>query len=145
MTDGPTSLARSEAYEDVHGKRLFTAAAGVVVLRAEGRATEAHASEMTDLLDGTGGPIHLFVDFSALRSYESATRAHATNWCAQNVSRLASVHILSSPGIVAMGVATTTMALSVMGLNAKAYSQEAPFRQAIEATKGEVTQGEVSS
>lgn len=112
-------------------------APGVVVLRAEGRATGGHASEMTARLDETNGLIHLFVDFSALHSYESATRTRATDWCAKNRSRLASVHILSSPGIVAMGVATTTMALSMMGLKAKAYSLKAPFKNAIDVAKTE--------
>jgi hypothetical protein len=114
---------------------LTIAAPGVVIVRAERRFIATHTSLVTARLSETAGTLHLFIDFSALLSYESASRTLATDWCAENRDRLAALHIVSKPGLVAMGAATAAMTLSLLGLRTESYSDEALFAEAVKAAE----------
>ncbi|MFK8001766.1 MAG: hypothetical protein AB8H86_19380 [Polyangiales bacterium] len=126
----------SETYDDIKGRGEFSLIApGVVLARAQGHLLETHVSKFAARLDETPGTLRILVDLSELHSYESASRKLSTAWCTDNRARVESLQVLSRPGIVAMGVATATMALSMVGLKARAYSDENPFRQAVNDAK----------
>lgn len=93
------------------------------------------AAERMTLFAAEEPELHVFADFSRMESYESASRTHATTWCREHLKALASVHVLSKPGIVAMGVATAAMTLSLIGLRLRPYTDRTRFLSEFEAAK----------
>lgn len=129
------SLVRSDRYENGEGwATLESDGSGIVRFTASGRYTlelSTRATEAMTILVGVMSNLHVFADFSAMESYEPASRSHATSWCREYLMALASVHILSKGGLVGMGVSTAAMTLSILGLKMKAYRDPAAFASAL--------------
>ncbi|MFT5358364.1 MAG: hypothetical protein ACI9KE_005602 [Polyangiales bacterium] len=133
------SPIRSERFEDDKGyATLESDASGVVRFAAVGHyslALSIQASDAMTELARLGLRFHVFSDFSKMATYASASRSHATAWCRENFRTIESVHILTRPGLVAMGVATAAMTLSLIGLEMKAYTDPVLFQEAFRRTK----------
>lgn len=71
----------------------------------------------------------IFVDFEQVTGYDTVSRLNATSWCRKYRTRLEGIHFLTKPGIVAMGVATAAMTLTILGLRVEAHRVGETFRQ----------------
>ncbi len=78
-----------------------------------------------------GTRLTLFHDWEAMTSYDSSVRQNLTTWSLEHRAQIASVHILVRSKIVAMGVATAGLALSLVGMRLHSYSARAEFLTAV--------------
>lgn len=133
------AVAVEYTFEDAKGHAtLKSAGAGVILFKAVGHYTfelSVQASNAMTEIAKSASDIHIFVDFSQMESYDSKARAHATAWCRDHFKAVSSVHILTKPGLVAMGVATAAMTLSIIGMRFLAYTNRSAFLAEFERTK----------
>lgn len=132
-------VAVEHTFEDARGHAtLKSAGAGVMLFKAVGYYSFELSTQASDAMTEvakTSSDLHIFVDFSQMDSYESKARAHATAWCRDHFKAVSSVHILTKPGLVAMGVATAAMTLSILGMRFLSYTDRAAFLAEFERTK----------
>lgn len=57
------------------------------------------------------GPIHFFLEMTAMENYDSALRTRLTNHVSQNRPRVASLQVVARSKLVTMGVAVANLAL----------------------------------
>ena len=92
---------------------------------------EAIVSFGRKLLAEQPGPHASFSDYWALTGYDSRARQHLTDWALEVRDRVPTTHALTRQKLVAMGVATAGLALSLVGISLAAHTTRASFERAL--------------
>lgn len=77
--------------------------------------------------------LQLFVDWWDLASYDSAVRSAATEWATEHKTRVERTELLVRSRLVAMGVNTAAMLLTLRGIRLSVHAALAPFEAALQA------------
>lgn len=103
---------------------------GAFLLTVRGRYTQDIAEQVVIVMNELliQRPLAMFADFSALESYDSASRMLMTEWCVKHRHDIAELHAFTRSGIVRMGVATAAMTMSLVGLRLVSHSSVMAFR-----------------
>lgn len=72
-----------------------------------------------------------FHDYADLAGYDSAARQILTQWGIESHDRVPEIHVLTASKMVAMGVATAALGLSMVGTRLVAYTDRAAFERAL--------------
>src|SRR5262245_53149402 len=92
----------------------------VVICVARGHIVASDTEALIDVLDSKlplGRPLFGFYDWAEVTGYESASRVLLTKWSLSAPrGSIGGVHILFRSRLVAMGVATASLALRMMGM-----------------------------
>lgn len=98
---------------------LYLPAKGVTVVRVAGRLETRLAERLTaayaPAFEG-GAPVRAFMDCELMDGYDSAARAHLTQWVIQHRSQVRGCWVLTGSKLVAMGITVADTALSLAGV-----------------------------
>lgn len=117
--------------------RLVEPAPGVYYCRVDGSYSKELYDRGFDAPMTRELPRHeslsLFVDWWDLQGYDSAVRAAATEWVTDNRAKLTRTHIVMRSRLVATGVNTAAMLLTLRGIHLTVSASLDPFEKALEA------------
>ncbi len=111
---------------------IWVPSASLVLVRMTGVGDARFAGPVLEHFDAAakaGAPVHLFVDFQRLDTYESGLRTRATAHLGGQRQNIGGLHVLVRSRLVAMGVAVANLAL---GGIIRAHSQRASFSEALD-------------
>jgi len=102
---------------------------------ATGHLELAHAEAIVrfgkKLLAQQPGPHASFHDYWGLTGYDTRARQHLTDWALEVRDRVTTTHALTRQRLVAMGVATVGLALSLEGISLTAHTTREGFERAL--------------
>ena len=114
--------------------RLFNPAHATSLIVMVGHMELAHAEAIVDfgeeLIDDQEGIHASFHDYLEMSTYDSEARIELTRWGKLRRDRVRDVHVVQSSRIVAMGVATAGLALSLVGTKMHSYVNRDRFLDA---------------
>ncbi|MEM9860266.1 MAG: hypothetical protein AAF938_01520 [Myxococcota bacterium] len=119
-------------FADERGEAELRLDGSVLLVRSARHISATHSERVLAHMHGWMNAlpnVEVFVDFYGVKGYDTAARLGATAWCRKYRTRVESVHFLTKPGIVAMGVATAAMTLTILGLRVEAHRSPNAFRE----------------
>ncbi|MEM6955382.1 MAG: hypothetical protein AAF645_06820 [Myxococcota bacterium] len=119
-------------FAEERGEAQLRLDGSVLLVRSAGHISATHSEHVLAQMHAWMNAlphVEVFVDFYQVNGYNTAARLGATAWCRKYRTRVESVHFLTKPGIVAMGVATAAMTLTILGLRVEAHRSPDAFRQ----------------
>lgn len=114
---------------------LYNPAHGTSLLVMTGRMDAEHADAIIELGEAMiatqAGPHASFHDYWGLLGYDTAARTRLTGWGRARRARVPEVQVLTSSKLVAMGVATAGLALSLVGTRLESHARPEGFESAL--------------
>jgi len=114
---------------------VYMPAPNVCLTRARGVLSLAQARLIPEVLDERlkdGQKVALFYEWEKLINYESEARPMLTNWGIANVRKLRSIDVIVSSRIMALGIATASLAMKLIRLPVYSHSRREDFESSLE-------------
>lgn len=114
--------------------RMYRVQPTVVLGVAEGQLELPQVQPVIDALTGAideAGTITMFHDWLEVGGYEPEVRVGWTTWSREQRAQITATHILVASRVVAMGVRTAALALSLVGARLYSYSEPERFNAAL--------------
>ena len=102
----------------------------MVVSVARGHLEECHILpyiQEVDRIIARDGSVTILHDWYAMTGYDTRVRVDWTKWSQGRVKEIESTHILVRSRVVAMGVRTAALALSLVGARLSSYTEREQF------------------
>ncbi len=123
--------------EDEGTLALSVPQSGILVCRVGGILSQEMAGRWIEVLHSRlqGGQVFAtFMDWELMSSYDSEARRQLTSWGIKNARNFArGTHCLVGSKIVAMGIATAGLSLSLVGVSLTTYASRTKFETALAA------------
>ncbi|HVJ94356.1 MAG TPA: hypothetical protein VM580_31425 [Labilithrix sp.] len=114
--------------------QVYLPTPNVCLTRARGYLSLEFARLIPEVLDphlAEGHSVALFYDWENMINYEAESRRMLTNWGIANVKKLRSIDVLVASRIVALGIATASLAMKLIRLPVYAHPDRASFERAL--------------
>ena len=109
---------------------LHTPGPKLVVSVAKGHLEECHIlpyMQRVNELIARDGSVTILHDWYEMTGYDTRVRVDWTRWSQERVKQIESTHILVRSRVVAMGVRTAALALSLVGARLSSYTERDQF------------------
>ena len=124
--------------------RLYRVEPAVILGVAEGQLEMPQArpvvDAMSEVIDEVGS-ITVFHDWLEVAGYDPPVRVEWTTWSRQQRAQITATHILVKSRVVAMGVRTAALALSMVGARVYSYTEPERFNEALASSPSHARRG----
>ena len=124
--------------------RMYRFQPAVVLGVAEGQLEQPHIQPVIDALSEVideVGELTMFHDWLEVGGYDTPVRVRWTAWQRERRAQITATHILVKSRVVAMGVRTAALALSMVGARVYSYTEPERFNEALASSPSHARRG----